>query len=199
MGLTSLQKVILASTSPRRREILDLLKIPFEVHAPKFSELSDPSLSSEEEARLFAREKALSLRKEFPNSLIIGSDTIVELNGKKLGKPRDDAEATQMLQSLSGKTHRVLTGLAVLDMKTGLIQEILSIAKVTMKASSEKEIAEYVASGEPRDKAGAYAVQGLGKKLIESVEGDFYTVVGLPLEGLVKLLKNFGSSISIDS
>jgi nucleoside triphosphate pyrophosphatase len=191
-------KLILASTSPRRREILELLKIPFEVRPPKFVETSDGKLSPEEEALLFAREKALSLKKEFPNSLIIGCDTIVEIDGKKLGKPRDEKEARAMLQTLSGRIHRVLTGLVVMDSQSGEFQEILSVAQVAMRSLSNQEITEYIASGEPMDKAGAYAVQGIGRKLIDHVEGDYFTVVGLPLRTVAQILSKLGVPISVD-
>ncbi len=192
-----MKRIILASTSPRRREILQMLKIPFEVCPPKFSESSDSTLTPEQEALHFAREKALSLKEDFPDALIIGSDTIVELGGKKLGKPQNSSEAAEMLRSLSGKTHRVLTGLAVVDAETGDFQDSLSIASVKMRPFSESEIADYVASREPMDKAGAYAVQGLGGKLIAAVEGDFYTVVGLPLKDLARILTQFGVSTNI--
>jgi nucleoside triphosphate pyrophosphatase len=191
-------KLILASTSPRRREILELLKIPFEVRPPKFVETSDGKLSPEEEALLFAREKALSLKKEFPNSLIIGCDTIVEIDGKKLGKPRDEKEARAMLQTLSGRIHRVLTGLVVVDSQSGEFQETLNVAQVAMRSLSKQEIAEYIASGEPMDKAGAYAVQGIGRKLIDHFEGDYFTVVGLPLRTVAQILSKFGVPISVD-
>lgn len=184
--------LILASTSPRRRELLQQLKIPFAAHAPRFEEHSVPELSPQEEAQLFAREKALSLRHDFPNAIIIGSDTIVALGASKLGKPQDAQDALRMLTRLSGQTHEVLTALAVLDAASGEILETLSVAQVRMKPNSVAELEAYVATGEPMDKAGAYAVQGLGAKLIESVEGDFLTVVGLPLQQVVELLEELG-------
>lgn len=181
-------KIILASTSPRRQELLSRLNIPFEVHAPKFDETSDPTLTAEQEALSFARAKALSLKNEFPNALIIGSDTIVEIDGKKLGKPRDVQEAAAMLRRLSGRLHRVLTALAVVDPRTGEIRESLSVAQVEMKPLKGEEIHGYIATGEPFDKAGAYAVQGIGGNLVAQVIGDYDTVVGLPLKELRRLL-----------
>lgn len=191
-------KIVLASTSPRRREILELLKVPFEVCAPTFEESSASPLSPTEEVCLFAREKAFSLKDKFPDSLLIGSDTLVKLAGKKFGKPKNPQEAAAMLRQLSGNTHEVLTAMAVLNSATGKMKECLSVAYVRMKVLSDQEISDYISTGEPLDKAGAYAVQGLGAKLIESVDGDYFTVVGLPLQHLAEILKDASVKISVD-
>lgn len=182
-------KLILASRSPRRVEILIDLKINFEAHAPHFVEHSNPSASPEEEAQLFAREKALSLKNEFPNSWILGCDTLVALGQEKLGKPQDPEDACRMLRQLSGRTHRVLSAITLLDAKTGEMQEVIDVAKVSFRKLSEAEIQNYVASGEPMDKAGAYAIQGGARNFLESIEGDYYTIVGLPKEALLRLLE----------
>lgn len=193
-----MKKIILASTSPRRRELFALLKLPFEACAPNFEEVSVAHLSGIEEACYFAHEKAMSLKDKFPDALLIGADTIVELGGKKFGKPQNPQEAAAMLWKLSGKTHEVYTALEVVDSATGASHECVSEAHVRMKELSEREISEYIATGEPMDKAGAYAVQGLGKKFIESVEGDYFTVVGLPLLALAGLLEDASVEISVD-
>lgn len=185
-------KLILASTSPRRIELMALLGLPFEASPPNFLENSQEAYSPEHEALHFAREKALSLRGRFPDALIVGSDTIVALGETKLGKPLNPQDAKRMLRLLAGKTHRVLTGLVVLDAISGALRETVSQTQVRMKSLSDAEIEAYVASGEPMDKAGAYAVQGLGGKLIEELNGDFYTVVGLPINDLVLCLAHFG-------
>ena len=181
-------KLILASTSPRRIELLKRLNIPFEVHPPQFDESSSEKLSPEAEAILFARAKALSLKARFPEATIIGSDTLVVLSQKKLGKPETPEAAKAMLRQLSGQTHRVLTAVAVWHGPSGRLSEFLQEAKVTFKTTSEKEIEDYVATGEPLDKAGAYAIQGIGAQFIAAVEGDVGTVVGLPVKQLNKLL-----------
>jgi septum formation protein len=130
--------------------------------------------------------------------LIVGSDTIVALGETKLGKPSDAEDATTMLRLLSGKTHRVLTGVAVVDAQTGAIRDTVRESLVRMKAMPDLEIEEYVATGEPLDKAGAYAVQGLGGRFITSVEGDYFNVVGLPLRDLALILGHFGIKITSD-
>ena len=191
-------KIVLASTSPRRREILDLVRIDYQVHAPLFEELSDETRSPEHEAIHFAREKTFSLRELFPDSLIIGSDTIVALGEKNLGKPVDAEDAKFMLRYLAGRTHRVLTAIAVLEPKTARIRETLRETRVRMKPMMDADIEDYVRTGEPLDKAGAYAVQGLGGKFIDAVEGDYFNVVGLPLRDLAKILREFGVEISVD-
>jgi len=191
-------KIVLASTSPRRREILDLLQIPFEVCAPNYEEVSLADVSAEEESCLFAREKALSLADSFPDSLLIGADTVVKLGNRKFGKPKDPEEAAEMLRQLSGKTHEVLSALFVVPAKGGKEEICLNVTRVRMKALSEQDISDYVATGEPLDKAGAYALQGLGGKLIEKVEGDYFGVVGLSLRDLADILKHQSVKISVN-
>lgn len=181
--------LILASQSPRRNELLKQLQIPFEVSAPDYEEISNPKFSPEEEVKRFAREKAISLQPRFPHHLILGSDTLVALEGVKMGKPQDDKEAFKMLQALSGRTHQVLTGVCLLDSETDKFWEEVVVTEVKMKAFSEAEAEAYVATGEPLGKAGAYAIQGQGRNLVESWEGDFNNVVGLPLEAVKRLLK----------
>lgn len=186
--------LILASQSPRRRKLLKRLKVPFEVSAPDYEEISDPKLSPEEEVKLFAREKAFSLRQRFPHHLILGSDTLVALQkGKetvKMGKPKNEKEALKMLQALSGKTHQVLTGVCLLDSESGKFWEEVVVTEVKMKAFSDSEAEVYVATGEPLGKAGAYAIQEKGRDLVESWEGDFDNVVGLPLKAVKWLLRH---------
>jgi septum formation protein len=191
-------RILLASISPRRREIFSLLGVPFDVVPPRYQEVSDARRSPEHEALHFAREKALSLAEDFSDALIVGSDTIVALGETKLGKPSDAEDATTMLRLLSGKTHRVLTGVAVVDAQTGAIRDTVRESLVRMKAMPDLEIEEYVATGEPLDKAGAYAVQGLGGRFITSVEGDYFNVVGLPLRDLALILGHFGIKITSD-
>lgn len=191
-----MRRLILASTSPRRRELLASLGLEFEVRAPRFEEVSDPSLSPREEALEFAKAKARSLRAEFPNALLIGSDTLIEFEGRKLGKPRDAADARAMLQSLAGKPHLIHTAVALVDAVDGREEAVLSHVKIRMNSATASEIEAYVATGEPLDKAGAYAIQGRGRGLIAEVEGDFEAAVGLPTKDVLILLEKFGARIS---
>ncbi len=192
-----MKRLILASTSPRRRELMALLELPFECHAPNFEETSDPALSPAEEAMEFARAKAASLLAEFPDALLIGSDTLIALDGRKIGKPRDPEDAVSILETLSGKIHQIFTAVAVLDAATGKWAGALSQVTVVMRASTEAERRAYVATGEPLDKAGAYAIQGAGRHLIVATEGDYYAAVGLPLHELAEALRDFGLEPSI--
>ncbi len=185
-------KLILASSSPRRIEILQDMHIDFEAHTPHFIEQSNPALSPEAEAQLFAREKALSLQAEFPDAWILGCDTLVALENEKLGKPRDAEDASQMLHKLSGRKHRVISALALLDGKTGELSEVIDIAEVSFRNISVEEIRAYVESGEPMDKAGAYAIQGGARNFVEKVEGDYFTIVGLPKEVLRRIFQKAG-------
>ncbi|HCU25786.1 MAG TPA: septum formation protein Maf [Deltaproteobacteria bacterium] len=186
-----MMRLVLASISPRRRELLESLRIPFLAVAPHFEEISDSRLSPSEEALSFAQAKAESLRSDYPDAWIIGGDTLIALAGEKIGKPRDARDAERMLKKLSGKRHEIFTGLALLDAASGKLESSLSRVAIRMKELSATQIAAYVATGEALDKAGAYAIQGLGRDLIESVEGDFDAAVGLPLRELAKILEEW--------
>jgi len=187
-----MKKIILASNSPRRRDLLKRLQIPFEAHSPHYLEENQSHLCPAEEALLFARKKARSLEREYPQALIIGCDTLVEIDGKKLGKPTDETHALEILQKLSGRIHRVLTGVSVWDGSTGKTKEFLGQTLVKMKEFTDKDARDYIATGEPFGKAGAYAIQGKGGALVEKIEGDYFNVVGLPLKDLAAILKEFG-------
>jgi septum formation protein len=192
-------KLVLASASPRRRQMMDELGIPYVAVAPRFEELPRQDLSPEAEARLFAYEKAKSVVSQFPGALIIGSDTLIACEGRKIGKPVDAADACAMLAFLCGRTHRIYTAVSVLNTVDGRHTEHLETIDVTMRSASPKEIADYVATGEPLDKAGAYAIQGAGKSLIAEIRGDYWAAVGLP-QGWVKAeLMKYGLPESLAS
>ena len=180
----SQRKIILASTSPRRQELLATLKIPFEVVAPRFEEVIT-NRAAADEALYFAEQKAKSVAALYPDALVIGSDTLIDCDGIKMGKPCDANEAVQMLTQLSGKTHDLYTAVVLLDTKTGVFKKHIEKVLVTFKPLTQKTIADYGATGEPLGKAGAYAVQEKGRALVEKVEGDMQSVIGLPL-GVVK-------------
>lgn len=191
--------IILASQSPRRRELMGLLQIPFLVLPPSYQEITQPHLSPEEEARFLAIGKAKSLQSEFPDALILGCDTLVTLRDQKLGKPANSTEALEMLFALSGRSHRVLTGMALLDPSKGRVEEALVETEVRMKPYSPKEARDYFKLGESMGKAGAYAIQGRGKALVESIHGDYFNVVGLPLRDLIHLFVEQGVTMPVSA
>ena len=180
---------ILASASPRRRALLALAGIPFEVCAPHVEERIDPSWSAAEAARALACQKADAIAQKFPEACVIAADTIVEIDGALLGKPENEADAARMLRLLSGREHRVVTGVCL---RLGGARRVFSCETLVRFFSlSDEEIAAYVASGEPMDKAGAYGIQGRGALLAEGITGDYFNVVGLPVARLTRELKEF--------
>jgi septum formation protein len=177
--------LILASASPRRREILTQLGLAFEVAVPDVEEVleGDPR----EAARANARRKALAVAGQTPpESRVLGADTVVVLDGRILPKPRDAAQAAEWLRLLSGRTHRVVSALCLVDGQRA--RTVDSTTEVRFRRLTEAEIGWYVASGEWRDRAGGYAIQGRGAALIESIAGDYWTVVGLPVPALIGLI-----------
>jgi nucleoside triphosphate pyrophosphatase len=188
-------KLILASSSPRRAEILRDAGFVFEVRAPQIDEAQRPKeLAGKMVARL-AESKARAAAEsagEDPPAIIIGADTAVELEAKIFGKPRDAAEAREMLSYLSGRTHHVLTGIHVLRLPDGATRSAVETTAVTVVRLEQKEIDAYVASGEPFDKAGGYAIQGGAGRYIPRIEGCYFNVVGLPLARLCSLLGELG-------
>jgi septum formation protein len=191
-------RVILASTSPRRREIMALLGLPFEVIAPEFDELPLSDRPIAEEVLDFALGKAQSVASDHPKSMVVGSDTMILINATKIGKPDGIADAKEMLRLLSGKTHRIFTSVAILDDLGGPGLRIVKEVFVKMRDYSEKEIEHYLSCGESLDKAGAYSIQGEGRNLIESIRGDYLAAVGLPLKPIADYLKSRGISVPSD-
>ena len=191
-------RLILASTSPRRREILELLGLPFEVIAPGFDELASSDRPVEDEVLDFALGKAASVARDNPNSIVIGSDTMILVNAKKVGKPDGIADAKHILRSLSGKTHRIFTSVAIVDGSGGPGLRMVEEVSVKMRDYPEKEIEDYLSCNESLDKAGAYSIQGRGRALIESIDGDYLTAVGLPLKPIAAYLKSRGISVSLN-
>jgi septum formation protein len=172
--------LILASTSPQRRAILEQLRIPFEVVAPDYEE--EPGVDPVEHARAKARSVAAGAG----DRPVLGVDTEVLCNGRLFGKPRDEADAAEMMNALSGRTHEVVSGLSLV---TTAWEEIgCEVTRVTFRALTPRDVATYVAAGEWEGRAGAYAVQGFGASLVERIEGDYLNVVGLPASLLVRLL-----------
>lgn len=183
-------RLILASTSPRRREILGLLGRPFEVIAPEFDERISTHLSIGEEVLQFAVGKARSVAAKHPESIVIGSDTMIQLDGEKIGKPLDAADARRILRLLSGKAHKIYTSVAIIDGIGGPGLTRIETVVLKMRELSADEIESYVATGESLDKAGAYSIQGQGRNLIAAMEGDYLAAVGMPLKPIAGYLKN---------
>ena len=181
-------RVILASASPRRRELLTLVGIAHEVLPANIDESYLPGEVPRQHAERLARGKAAAI--EVPKALTVGSDTIVVVDGDVLGKPRDRAHAAEMLRRLSGRSHVVITGVAV-RWRGETVSGVEEVG-VTFRALSDDEIERYIDTGEPMDKAGAYGIQGYGATIVERVDGDYFAVMGLALNLLVRLIRASG-------
>lgn len=188
-------RLFLASTSPRRRQILALLGVPFEVIAPEFEERISAHLPADQEVLEFALGKAQSVATKHPGSIVIGSDTMIELSGEKIGKPADREDARRILRALSGKTHRIFTSVALVDSGERGIMNVETVS-VEMRRYTEEEIENYLTSGESDDKAGAYSIQGQGSDLIKSICGDYLAAVGMPLRRIALYLKSRGLAVA---
>lgn len=186
--------IILASASPRRRELMGLLQIPFEVIPSEYDEQMPATHANVPElAEHLASEKARDVARKYPERLVIGSDTIVALDGRVYGKPRDPEDAVRMLTELSGRTHQVVTAVAL--GRGDAIRSTSMTTEVTFRTLAETEIRSYVATGEPLDKAGAYGIQYYGVLLIAGIRGDYTNVVGFPMPTVVQLLRAEGIAI----
>lgn len=183
-------EIILASASPRRKEILSLLDIPFKVMVSDADEDVDESLPPYFIAESLSLKKAAAVAKNILTpAIVIGADTIVISDGKILGKPKDEQDAQNMLASLSGKWHSVISGVTVLDTKSAKSESFYVETKVKFANLSDTEIYDYIKTNECMDKAGSYGIQGKGAKFIEKIDGDYFNVVGLPLQQLYSVLK----------
>ena len=191
-------RLILASSSPRRKEILGLLGIEFEVVEPQFDETLIADRPARDEVLDFALGKARSVAREKPESIVIASDTLILLNGIKIGKPEDVDDAKRILRALAGKTHRIFTSVALLDGTGGPGLRIVEEVSVKMRAFADAEIERYLSLNESLDKAGAYSIQGEGRALIEAIEGDYLAAVGLPLKPIAGYLASRGIRIPLD-
>lgn len=189
------KKLILASASPRRKEILEQIGLTFETEPSNASEDMTADLPPHLLAQNVSAEKARTVASRHRDALIIAADTFIVLDGRIMGKAHTAEEARKMLSRLSGRMHTVITGLVLLDAGTGRMVSDSVETKVHMKKMSPDEIEAYVRSGEPIGKAGAYAIQGLGAVLIEGIEGDYSNVVGLPLRALAEGLRKFGVEV----
>ncbi|KKE77688.1 septum formation inhibitor Maf [Bacilli bacterium] len=184
------QRLILASGSPRRKELLQNMNLSFDVVVSNVDETIDRTLSAEDLVQSLSYQKASSIAKSHPEAYVIGADTMVLLDNQVLGKPKTEENAFQMLHQLSGRQHDVLTGVTIIKGK-----QIVSFYERTLIEFwplTENEIWNYVKTGEPMDKAGAYGIQGLGAYLVKKVNGDYFSIVGLPVARLMRELQKLG-------
>jgi septum formation protein len=186
-------RLILASQSPRRRELLSLMGLTFDIVVSEVEETVPENIGPGELVEQLALDKAQAVRELHPEACVVGADTIVYIDGEIMGKPSDDADAARILNRLQGRTHTVYTGVAVLTPSGTDVRH--DATRVTFAPMSEKEIAWYVGTGEPRDKAGAYGIQGPGGMFVERVEGNYFTVIGMPLPLLYHMLQSAGAIV----
>lgn len=179
--------LVLASRSPRRVQILGMLGFAFEACSPDFEEIVPEGMAAAEAPEYLARGKALSLPPQGGDVLVLGSDTVVILDGRLMGKPSGPDEALEMLTALNGRTHTVITGVA-LARNGRILESGAASTSVTFARTGAADLRAYAASGEPLDKAGAYAIQGRGAALVEKVDGCFYNVMGLPVQLTLRML-----------
>jgi septum formation protein len=191
-------RLILASTSPRRRELLALLGLPFDVMVPPFIEQIIPHLPAERQASEFALGKARSCMSQDPEALILGSDTLISLGSEVLGKPGNLTEAAAMLARMAGQTHTIFTAVALVSQARGWCDVQVATVHVAMKAFGQAALAGYLKTGESLGKAGAYSIQGAGGTLIDRIEGDYTAAVGLPLRMAANMLRLRGMSGPLD-
>jgi len=189
-------RLILASSSPRRKEIFSLLGLPFETVSPGLHENFNPGRSPADEAAHWALEKAIAVLRLHQDAIVIGSDTVIDLDGQTIGKPADRDDAVRILSLLAGRTHSVVTAVAIAG-PDGKERVAVERTFVRMRNASRESLIEYILTGEPVDKAGAYSLQGEGRKLIESIEGDYLSAVGLPLGAVADLLRGIGIQIDV--
>jgi septum formation protein len=183
-------RVVLASSSPRRRELLTLVGIPHTVRAADIDETPLPFEAPRPHAERLARGKTLAIAQHDRDAVVVGADTIVVVDGDILGKPRDERDAATMLRRLAGRSHVVLTAVAV-AWRGRVVSDVESV-DVTFRTLSDADITRYIATGEPMDKAGAYGIQGFGATIVERVDGDYFAVMGLALGLMVRLMAQLG-------
>ncbi|WP_300392479.1 nucleoside triphosphate pyrophosphatase [Fusobacterium sp.] len=187
--------MILASASPRRKEILENFGFSFKTVVKNVDETSNKDTVKEKIMEI-ARKKAIAVAKDFPNENVIGADTMVVINNKILGKPHNKQEAFEMLKSLSGKNHEVITAFSFINLEKNITYCDCEITKVYFKNLTDEEINWYIGTNEPMDKAGAYGIQGKGAFFVEKIEGDFFSVMGFPLGKFVRFLSESGFDLN---
>jgi len=193
------KKLVLASGSPRRQHLLRQIGLPFEVRESGIDEGNASAGDPVQHVSELSERKAQTVGEFFENAIIIGADTIVRIDGEILGKPADRGDAARMLRLLSGRTHEVYTGVSIVDRPSGRRVTAVEVTKVTFRPLEEDEIRDYVSTGSPMDKAGAYGIQDdMGAVFVERIDGCFYNVVGLPLSRLYVALREFQKQLDSD-
>ena len=187
--------IILASSSPRRKELLNILGLEFIIDSSSVDETLPEGISPELVVETLACKKANAVAEKHPNSIIIGSDTIVVVDNLILGKPVNDDDALAMILKLQGRNHQVYSGISVIDTNTGKHTIAHEITNVAFRNISEEEALRYVATSEPKGKAGSYAIQGYASIFVKRIEGDYFNVVGLPLFLLSNILNKYGVKV----
>lgn len=190
-----MRKIILASTSPRRIQALELLGLTFEAVASGYEEDMTREVSPRELVAELALGKAQTVAGVYPDALVIGGDTIVVFEKQVMGKPHTPEKAVEMLKTLRGQTHQVMTGLAIIDTATGKTKTDVCVNDVTFRNYSDREISNYVATGEPLDRAGAYAIQGYASLFVKEIRGDYQGVLGLSIATLAGMLRECGVEV----
>lgn len=190
-----MRKIILASTSPRRKELLEKTGLPFEIVASNYEEDMTLVLPPHELAKHLSKGKVDAVAQDYKDAIIIAADTFIVFGDKILGKPHTPKKAKETLAMLSGGTHSIVTGFTIIDTQTGKNISRTTETKVHFRKLTIEEIDAYVATGEPLDKAGAYGIQGLGSELVDKIEGSFSNVVGLPVEDVMAALKDLGVEV----
>ena len=183
--------IVLASQSPRRSELMRMLGFEFDVVPADIDETYPPGEGGAVHAQRLAREKAEAIARVRPDAVVIGSDTVVVVDDDVLGKPRSRDHAVEMLMRLQGRAHQVATGIAVVAPERGVIDEI-EVVDVKFRPFDERTARAYVETGEPMDKAGAYGIQGYGASLVEWVRGDYFAVMGLPVQRMIRIMERMG-------
>ncbi|MBT9143036.1 MAG: Septum formation protein Maf [Dehalococcoidia bacterium] len=190
-----MKKIILASTSPRRQELLARTGLVFEVVASNYEEDMTLPLEPHELAKQLSKGKAVAVAQKYNNAIIISADTFIVFADKILGKPHTPEKAKETLTALRGNTHLVITGFTILDTASNKSISRTVETKVHFRTLTDEEIEQYIATGEPLDKAGAYGIQGMGSELVDKIEGSYSNIVGLPIEEIMIALKEFGVQV----
>ncbi len=198
MSITTTKIVILASSSPRRQQLISSLSLPYRIEVSDVDETTDPGRTPSQIVEELSERKARAIYERYErepaqaeDGVIVGSDTIVVLDGNVLGKPRDEEDAFRMLKRLQGREHEVYSGVACIGLADGRTSVAHERTVVRMKPMSDERIRRYIATREPLDKAGSYAIQGIGATIVERIEGDYFNVVGLPMSLLSDMLADF--------
>lgn len=190
-----MKQLILASRSPRRKQLLNQIGLTFTVHPSEIEEILSIGLNPLQQVEELSRQKAEEVSKKFQNAIILAADTMVVAENEMLGKPQDAKEATKMLQKLSGKVHSIVTGFTLIDTDTKQVVTNSTETKVWFRKLTNEEISAYLEKDKPFDKAGAYAIQEVAAVFVEKTEGDYLGAIGLPVFLVAKELKKFGMSV----